>query len=157
MQDSTIEFSNNLPQIPGNAIAVNFREAVGGIMFIKMNYADTTFYIEFDSGNNKPLTLSDSLFMRSEDYKKGHYAISNGVIGYSLYEKNIAHSYRTVSNISLDGASFSDVVIEAQPSSKLLIGTPFIRNRETVFDWQNHKIYFMCSYRAMAKGEDGKA
>ena len=122
---------------------------------MKMDYADTAFYIEFDSGNNKPLNLPDSLFMRSEDYKNGHYALSNGVVGYSLYSKNTSHSYRTVSNVTLGGHLFTDVVLDAQPSTQMLIGTPFIRDRETILDWEHHKIYFT-SLPETGKGEDSR-
>jgi hypothetical protein len=122
-------------------LALNFGEAVGGYIYLKVNCGKKEFYVEFDSGSGDMLKIPDSLFVQTDDYKSGHYVTGSGVTGYSLYGASTSAEHETVTSLLIDNVPFDHVAIKGTPATLRLLGTPFIKDRETILDWDNHKIY----------------
>lgn len=140
--DSTIDFSSSLQQIPSSAKALNFIEDFGGSPYFKMQYGDSTMYVEFDCGANGPLSIKDT---DTNNLKKlSHsFAVGHGATVQTLYQKLAAKQYACiVDSIKIADVTFRNkLVFLTEIRDKSLMGTSFMKNYETILNWKDHKIY----------------
>lgn len=142
--DSMLVFSSESLLPPKEAIAVHFEQSANYSPFVMMKYGDSSFYAEFDSGSNNPLTFSDSIYLTNRKAMKKKYVTVYGGVEQSVYGRIYTNELRAIlDTISMDGIIFTDVFAKMRDTRNELptIGTSFMRNYDITIDWKQQMIY----------------
>lgn len=142
--DSTLIFSSESLLPPKDAIAVHFEPSASFSPFIMMKYGDSSFYAEFDSGSNNPLTFSDSIYLNNRKAMKKKYITVYGGVEQSIYGRIYTKELRAIlDTISMGEIVFTDVFAKMRDTRNELptIGTSFMRNYDITIDWRKQRIY----------------
>ena len=145
-QNNTITMYNSTPDIPQSAIALDFHEGPNGSPYINMQCGDSLQDIEFDTGSNGPVTISDSLWLNSPQGKNINYAVLFGELEQTVYKKIRSTEYLCLAPIlQLNGIDFKNIILKCRDMKGRIqtIGTVFMKNYQVYLDWERHKIFLL--------------
>lgn len=141
--DTTINLSGKLPAIPSTALALDFVENFGRSPFMQMQYEDSMLYIEFDSGSNGPLDINEDSSAINRKHKTNLFVAGYGITTQTFFQKLTAKKYMGIADsLKIGGVMFRNkIVCLSRERNMSLMGTSFMKNYESILDFENHKIY----------------
>ncbi len=147
----TINFEKNiltlstvLPDVPASAKALHFYEGMNGSPYLQLQCGDSTTGIEFDTGSNGPVVLSDSIWFNSPEGKKAPFATLYGILGQTVYRKEQSIEYLCLAHtLRLDRMEFENILVGSRNMNGRLqtLGTKFMKNYHITLDWRDHIIF----------------